>query len=147
MVMYIGLNPSTADETEDDNTIRICKGFAERWGRHGIIMTNLWAFRATDPKNMKEQGPLVAEGPDNKHWLRWAAKCCCPMIIGCWGAHGSWNKGSHRVIRLLKPVLFDRNINMQCLGHTKSKEPKHPLRISYSTPLKEHVYVGHEYDC
>lgn len=52
-VMFIGLNPSTADETEDDPTIRRCINFAKSWGYVGLEMTNLFAFRATAPKDMK----------------------------------------------------------------------------------------------
>ena len=51
--MFIGLNPSTADETNDDPTIRRCIGYARDWGYGGLCMTNLFAFRATLPKNMK----------------------------------------------------------------------------------------------
>lgn len=50
--MFVGLNPSTADETEDDQTIRRCVGFAMDWGYGGLCMGNLFAIRATKPKNM-----------------------------------------------------------------------------------------------
>lgn len=52
MMAWIGLNPSTADETEDDPTIRRCTGFAKAWGYGGMVMLNLFAYRATDPKEM-----------------------------------------------------------------------------------------------
>ncbi len=65
--MFIGLNPSTADETKNDPTVRKCIGFAKRWGYDGLCMTNLFAFRATDPGAMlKDLAPI---GPDNDDWL------------------------------------------------------------------------------
>jgi len=51
---FIGLNPSTADETEDDPTIRRCIGFARDWGFGGIVMLNLFAYRSTDPRQLRE---------------------------------------------------------------------------------------------
>ena len=51
--MFIGLNPSTADEFENDPTVRRCIGFAHREGCDALVMTNIFAFRATDPGDMK----------------------------------------------------------------------------------------------
>ena len=62
MVMFVGLNPSTADETQDDPTIRRCIDFAKRWGYGGLYMLNIFAFRATNPKDMKAAADPV--GPD-----------------------------------------------------------------------------------
>ena len=68
LVMFVGLNPSTADETNDDPTLRRCMGFAESWGYGGVIMANIFAYRATDPKIMKQtEAPI---GPENDEWLR-----------------------------------------------------------------------------
>src|SRR4051812_29172166 len=50
---FIGLNPSTADETTDDATIRKCRKYAKRWGFAGMLMLNVFAFRATNPADMK----------------------------------------------------------------------------------------------
>ena len=65
--MVIGLNPSTADEVTDDPTVRRCINYAKAWGYAGLCMTNLFAYRATDPVVMK----AVAEpiGPDNDRYL------------------------------------------------------------------------------
>jgi hypothetical protein len=54
LAMFIGLNCSTADETQDDPTVRRCMGFARDWGYGGLLMTNLFAFRATDPRVRRE---------------------------------------------------------------------------------------------
>lgn len=67
-VMFIGLNPSTADETKDDPTIIRCINFAKSWGYGGLEMTNLFAFRATNPKVMKNEKEPI--GKDNDTWLK-----------------------------------------------------------------------------
>ena len=58
-VLFIGLNPSTADETLDDRTIRRCIAFARDWGYARLHMANLFAFRATEPRDMKDRKSVV----------------------------------------------------------------------------------------
>ena len=65
--LFIGLNPSTADETLDDPTIRRCIDFAKRWGYGGLVMANLFAYRATNPSEMKAATDPV--GVANDEWL------------------------------------------------------------------------------
>ena len=77
--MFVGLNPSTADETDDDPTIRRCIRFAKSWGYSGLCMANLFAYRATDPKDM-----LVATGPvgvENDKYLLEYAKIVSAICI------------------------------------------------------------------
>lgn len=83
--MFIGLNPSTADETADDPTIRRCIRFARDWGFGGLLMTNLFAFRATDPAVMKAEAEPV--GPENSAIIQSNA-CNAGIIIAAWGVHG-----------------------------------------------------------
>ena len=87
-VMFIGLNPSTADETKDDPTVRRCIRFSRDWGYSGLIMMNAYAFRATKPKVMKDsQFPV---GPDNDKWLRSLGREVIRgggVIIAAWGTH------------------------------------------------------------
>ena len=66
-VMFIGLNPSTADETLNDPTVRRCINYAKSWGYGGIYMANMFAFRATDPKEMKQAKDPI--GYRNDFWL------------------------------------------------------------------------------
>src|ERR1019366_6557448 len=70
--MFVGLNPSTADETEDDPTIRRCTDYAQRWGYSGLCMTNLFAYRATLPQDMRGAPDPVGEGNDD-HLIQCAA--------------------------------------------------------------------------
>lgn len=124
MVAFIGLNPSTADETADDPTIRRCIGFAKSWGCDGIAMLNLFAFRATDPKDMKAFRSPVGQLNDSAI-LRVTSKC--RMTICCWGVHGGFkNRDSH-----VKALLFRKQTF--CLGKTKDGHPKHPLYLPAST--------------
>ncbi|MBI5902597.1 MAG: DUF1643 domain-containing protein [Deltaproteobacteria bacterium] len=117
--MFVGLNPSTADEVEDDPTIRRCVNYAKRWGYGALCMMNLFAYRATEPAMMKAQAKPV--GADNDRWLVEAAKDA-GIIVAAWGA-----KGTHlqrdQAVRLL---LAGR---VSCLGKTKDGHPKHPLYV------------------
>lgn len=116
-ITFIGLNPSTADETVNDPTIRRCIGFARRWGYGRMIMLNLFGFRATDPRDMKKAPDPV--GPDNDVWIRRLAEGI--ETIAVWGAHGHWLERDHQVLDLVGPV--------KCLGTTKEGFPKHPLYL------------------
>lgn len=114
--MFVGLNPSTADEREDDPTIRRCIGFATEWGYGGLCMANLFAYRATDPNKMfAAQDPI---GPENDVWLEMLAKNA-GIIVAAWGNHGAYLSRS-KIVSALIPSL-------QCLKINKSGEPAHPL--------------------
>ena len=123
--MFIGLNPSTADEERDDPTIRRCKGFARAWGCDSLIMTNLFAWRATKPKDMKAAEDPI--GPENDLWLLRLAKLA-NVTVAAWGAHGSYQHRDWQIERL--------GIEMRCLDTTKNGSPKHPLYIRADTPLR-----------
>jgi hypothetical protein len=126
-VMFIGLNPSIADETKDDPTIRRCIGFAKQWEFGGIYMLNIFAYRATNPKNlMKAEKPI---GPDNNEYLKMYYNQP-GLNIACWGAWGKFMNRGKQVINLLGVM------NLSCLGMTLSGQPKHPLYLPYSTKVK-----------
>lgn len=124
LVQVIGLNPSTADEVKDDPTIRKCKGFARLWGFGGIVMTNLFAFRSTDPKAMKRAQYPIGEANDT---TLVAAASGVAFTLAAWGNDGEFlDRGKH-VCGLLS--------ELKCLGLTGAGQPKHPLYPPYSTPL------------
>jgi hypothetical protein len=83
--MFIGLNPSTADETIDDPTIRRCVIFAKDWGYGALCMTNLFAFRATDPAIMKAHPEPVGESNDGT--LEELALSTV-VVVAAWGVGG-----------------------------------------------------------
>jgi hypothetical protein len=123
--MFIGLNPSTADENVDDPTIRKCIGFAQRWGFDALCMTNLFAFRATEPRKMKGHSKPI--GDENDRWLVAAAREAS-VIVAAWGVNGQFMGRDEEVLKLLDDV--------QCLRTTKDGHPEHPLYVPYDTPLK-----------
>jgi hypothetical protein len=125
-VQFIGLNPSTADEREDDNTIRRCIDYAKRWGFGALCMTNLFAWRDTDPKKMKRAIDPV--GPDNDSWLLAIAQDA-GQIVCCWGSHGI-HRGRHESF-LQTPEFFNlyARDRLFAFGLTDNGQPKHPLRL------------------
>lgn len=118
-VMFIGLNPSTADETENDPTVRRCIRFAKDWGYGGLMMMNMFAFRATDPKKMKVAHDPVGPGNDEAFGYR---RTQVGLIVAAWGQHGSPARGEKICQFLASPVY--------CLGRTKNGFPKHPLYLA-----------------
>jgi hypothetical protein len=126
---FIGLNPSTATERADDPTIRKCKGFARRWGFSGIVMTNLFAFRATKPGDMKAHADPIGEL--NNHFLKQVARGC-HRSVAAWGNDGVHLNRAAVVAALLKK---ERTLALTCLGVTGQQQPAHPLYLSYDVPL------------
>jgi hypothetical protein len=122
----IGLNPSTADAMRDDPTIRRCIGFARDWNFGRLVMTNLAAFRSTDPKGlMSAEHPC---GPDNDDWLR-AEAAAADLVLAAWGAHPVAIDQGRRVMR---HVL--NGVELRCLGETKYGAPRHPLYVARTQP-------------
>lgn len=123
--MFIGLNPSTADEVQDDPTIRRCIGFAKRWGYGALCMTNLFAYRAIDPLDMKRHPHPV--GPENEqHLVRCAAEA--GVVVAAWGTHGYFMARGREVSTMLD--------DLHCLGVTKDGSPKHPLYLPKNAELR-----------
>lgn len=124
-VAFVGLNPSTADEEQDDPTIRRCMDFAKRWGHEGIVMLNLFAFRATDPRVMKRAADPI--GPENDAAIQRFTRLSRVNIV-CWGAHGKHIGRGQQVISLCHGGLG-------CFGVTKHGHPKHPLYLPADTMI------------
>lgn len=120
--MWIGLNPSTADEQRLDPTLTRIKGFSAMWGYNAFIMTNVFGWRDTLPAKMKKSPDPI--GKDNDYWL---LKCAeeCDLIIACWGIHGAFQKRDEHVVNLL------RGHNLRCLSLTGAGHPAHPLYHPY----------------
>ncbi len=115
-VMFVGLNPSTADETTDDRTLTRCMSFAKSWGYGGVCMANLFAFRATAPSDMKAAKDPI--GAENNDWLKKLANEA-GLIVAAWGNDGAYLDRSEQVKKMLPTV--------HCLKLNKSGEPAHPL--------------------
>ena len=83
-LLFVMLNPSTADASEDDPTIRRCLGFARRERAGGLVVANLFAFRATDPKALEDAADPI--GPDNARWIETCVRETSGPIVAAWGA-------------------------------------------------------------
>jgi hypothetical protein len=117
--LFIGLNPSTADETVDDPTIRRCKDFVRRWGYGSLCVANLFAYRATRPAEMKATSVPIGRG--NDRWLvRLAAEA--EVVVAAWGIHGTFACRDQEVLALL-------DVPLRHLGLTKHGHPRHPLYV------------------
>ncbi len=124
---WIMLNPSTADATKDDPTIRRCVSFARSWSCGGIVVVNLFALRATDPKELRKATDPV--GPHNDEHLKHSAGSTGP-VVAAWGAHGAFKCRDRQVVRLLEGKA------LQCLGYTMKGHPRHPLYLADATALE-----------
>lgn len=123
---FVMLNPSTADASTDDPTIRRCMGFARREGAGGIVVANLFAFRATSPSEMKAANDPF--GPDNEVALRDAARTSVigdMPIICAWGTHGN----EFGTDLLAVGIFRQEGASLVCLGKTKDGYPRHPLYV------------------
>lgn len=114
--LFVGLNPSTADETENDHTINRCLSYARNWGYGRMFMGNLFAFASTDPAGMKKAIDPI--GPENDAWLM-KLSATSDLTVGVWGNHGAFMGRSTQV----RGILGD----LYCLRINKSGEPAHPI--------------------
>ncbi len=116
IVLFIGLNPSTADEKKDDPTIRRCINYAQSWGFGGLQVANLFAYRATKPTKLRYvENPV---GDDNDQQLIKLSKMA-DLTVAAWGNEGALFNRDKQVIKLIP--------NLMCLKINKSGQPAHPL--------------------
>lgn len=130
-VAFCLLNPSTADEAKDDPTVARCRRFAVRWGYGDCIVLNAFAYRATDPRNMKAFAEPVGEDNDRiilktvDHVLGRGG-----LIVCGWGNHGAHlNRG-----QTLRELLGERRISGFPL--TGAGEPGHPLYLKNTVAVE-----------
>lgn len=130
LVQFIGLNPSTATEMVDDPTVRRCKRFARDWGFGGMVMTNAFAFRSTDPRPLYALKDPV--GASNDEYLAyWANHRSVGMVVLCYGNHGILQGRHSAVVGLLHAKAPAERLH--CLGMTGMGYPKHPLYLAATT--------------
>lgn len=121
-VLWVMLNPSTADEERNDPTITRCIVFSQRWGFDGLVVVNLFALRSTDPRELYRAPVGSVVGEDNDQHIV-SQRLRCQRIVAAWGAHGALLGRATKVLDLLAPdpVL--------CLGRTTLGHPRHPLYV------------------
>lgn len=135
---FVMLNPSTADAGADDPTIRKCVGFAKQLGYCGIVVNNLFAYRATDPANLKRAGYPV--GPENDAFIEHAARhMSVETMIVAWGANARHGAASRRAAEVL--VLLARlGVEPFALRVLDDGVPSHPLMLPYTcVPQRLHA--------
>lgn len=127
-VTFIMLNPSTADAEQDDPTIRRCISFAKAWGCGQLAVVNLFAFRATDPKEL-----ATADDPvgiwNHSSVTNWTYRS--QIVVAAWGVHGKLNEQGAKMERSLRQL----RVPLRCLGVTKDGYPRHPLYVKSSATL------------
>ncbi len=129
--LFVMLNPSTADATTDDPTIRRCIGFAKREGCTVLTVVNLFALRATDPAELGKHADPV--GPDNGRHLAEQIEHHHRLgfIVAAWGA----NPAAQRDMSFGPLTVLLRNVGALCLGVTADGSPRHPLYVKADQPL------------
>lgn len=126
-IMFIGLNPSTADENEDDSTINKCINYAKKWNYGGIYMLNLFAFVDTYQNELYYEKDPIGE-LNNKYLKEYAG--LSEKIVVAWGNNGAYKGRSKEV--------YDMFNHLYCLKINKTGEPHHPLYISSNIELQEY---------
>ena len=116
ILLWVGLNPSTADHINDDPTNRRIAGFSKRWGYGGYVLANLFAYRAINPQTLRQAADPI--GPDNDKHLKKLSRAA-EHTICAWGNHGTMLERAATVLPSLDRPL--------ALGITKQNQPLHPL--------------------
>jgi len=118
-VLFVMLNPSTADQCSDDPTIRRCIGFARHWGFGAVAVGNLFAYRTASPQILKRAPHPV--GRANDRWLRSLAAQSA-RVVAAWGNEGALLRRDAQMRLLLGP--------MYVLSLTQRGQPRHPLYVA-----------------
>ena len=135
-VLFIMLNPSTADAEKDDPTIRRCIGFAKDWGYGGIYVVNLFSLRATNPKDLLT-APFVV-GVENEKWIR-RMSSLSHLVVCAWGNSSIVKKLQKRLDHNWKPLSWVHK-PLHYLELSKDGTPKHPLYLpKHLTPIPYEV--------
>jgi hypothetical protein len=139
--LFICLNPSTADENQLDPTLTRIKSFSTRLGANEFLILNLFAYRATDPKEMMTVNDPI--GSENDAHIKAAITEAYTLngeqldIVGGWGNHGLHMQRQRACLTLLEHFRELPNLNIYCLGKNSNHTPKHPLYIAADQRFEE----------
>ncbi len=138
---FVMLNPSTADEVNNDPTIRRCIDFARRWGFAHLEILNIFALRSTDPEALYDASDPV--GVANDYHIATTVTNCDKVVLA-WGAHGLLNGRGSQVAALIAQhqQTYHLVLPNNATGLTKSGEPGHPLYLARDTPLAVYCNQG-----
>ena len=131
---FFGINPSTADATTNDATVRKWIGFTKAWGGSRFIVGNVWPLRSTDVRALADATRWLDIGRENtRHILAMADEA--DVLVPCWGDRSKVPRRMHNDLDDLLSLLRGTRKPVMHLGLTKGGDPKHPLMLGYSTPL------------
>lgn len=139
LVCFLMLNPSTADETDLDPTLRRCRGFAKAWEFSGFVVVNLFAVVSPDPRVLLTQQDAAGDLPrettlgrvvTNLMVIQDEVQLAGRVVVG-WGAFPEARERAERVTRLIRSY----GVEPHCLGTTRGGHPKHPLYLASNTAL------------
>jgi hypothetical protein len=119
---FLMLNPSTADEVKLDPSCTRARNYAEKWGYGALVVTNIFAWRATDPEEMKAVRDPVGRGNDAAI-LRAARECA--IVVCAWGNHGAHLGRADEIVAF----LLSRNVKLNYLRRNGAGHPAHPLYL------------------
>jgi hypothetical protein len=119
-VMFVGLNPSTADGMVEDPTLRRCIGFARAWGYDGLWMANLYGLRSPKPRALRLVDDPI--GPTTDHWLAHMRERS-DLVVACWGADPM---ATPERVAAVRAIVGDE---LHAIRVTKTRRPEHPLYL------------------
>ena len=129
---FFGVNPSTADASSDDSTVRKWRGFTQRWGGSRFIVGNVFAYRSTDVRQLAAVedafGALIGD-----HTTSIITEA--DILVPCWGNTSKVPPSLRFAFDALMDALLSSGKPVKCFGLTASGDPRHPLMLGYSTPL------------
>jgi len=139
LIIWIMMNPSTADHTKDDPTILKVIRYSTKWGHGSVLVLNIYAFRSSKPENLP-QVISRAVGRLNDWWIKtiftYAVKKKIPVIC-------AWGVKHEKRGRKVRSVAADLGLPLQCLEIALNGEPKHPRFLSEGiTPIPLRDYSG-----
>ena len=144
-LIFCGLNPSRADATTDDPTLRRLCGFAQTWGYRRLVVVNLFALITPSPAVLRRHRRPVGESNDVvlNHWLqRWCRRPDWTLWVG-WGANGGLYRRDQWMAKRLSALNSLRQqrgaSGPRCLGMTRSAHPRHPLYLPGSASLQDWI--------
>lgn len=122
-ICWVMLNPSTADANKDDMTLRLVRGYSQRWGFGALIVVNLFALRATNPDELLKHSVEYDMGPQNMAYVE-DAMTEAERVMAAWGTLP--RSLSRMVVGRITAMAYDRGITLHALGITKDGSPRHP---------------------
>ena len=140
---FFGVNPSTADASQDDATVRKWIGFTKKWGGSRFIVGNVFAYRSTDVKALATVDDAFGDaiGDHTTEIINDA-----DILVPCWGDTGKVPPKLQFAFDVLMDALVSSGKPVMHLGLTKGGAPKHPLMLGYATPLIPLGWEGGQHD-